>query len=129
MISLEADYVERGDTYEQLILLDPLDQIVLTALHLHCMHGLKRQDTNAFMRLLTRNSLVNKFHYHVFRCYERDLLFDLRPNHSRKNNKTVSNVVEEDEKGISQEEHLWGVDSTNGAIVKSTLKPLVGKRI
>lgn len=93
------------------------------------MHGLEREDTDTFMRLLTRNSLVYKLHYNVFRCYKRDLLLYLGPNHSRENDKTVSDVVEKDEKGISQEEHLWDVDPTDGAIVKSTLKPLVGKRI
>jgi len=121
--------MSKEETYKELILLDPLDQIVLTALHLHRVNCLAREDTNTFMRLLTRNPQVDKLHNNVFRCHERDLLLYLGSNHSRKNDKAVSDVVEEDEKGISQEEHLWDVNSTDGAIVKSPLKPLVGKRI
>lgn len=71
---------------------------------------------------------MNKIHYNVSRCYERDLLLYLRTDHSRKINKTMSGVVKEDEKGVSQEKHLWDVDATDGTTVKCTLKPLAGKR-
>ena len=121
--------MSKDETYKEHVLLDPLNQIVLTALHLHGINSLEREDTNTFMRLLTRNTPGDKLHNNIFRSYEWNLLLYLRPNHSRKNNKAVSDVVEEDEKGISQEEHLWDVNSTDGAIVKSPLKPLVRKCI
>ena len=116
--------VSHHETYEELILLDPVNQVVLTALHLHCMNSLERENTNSFVCLLTRNSLMDKLHDNVFRSHERELLLYLRSNHGRKDNEAVSNVVEKDEKGVSQEEHLWDIDSADGTIVKSPLKPL-----
>ena len=81
------------------------------------------------MSLLARDTLVHKLHYDVLRGYERDLLFYLRLDHSREDNNAVGDVVEKDKQSISQEEHLWNVNSADGAVVKCPLKPLTGKSI
>ena len=91
------------------------------------MNGLAREDTDMFVRLLTRYTPLDQLHNDIFRGYERDLLLQLRPYHSGENDKAVGDVVEEDEKGVGQEEHFWDVDSTDGAVVESALEPLAGE--
>ena len=47
------------NAHKEIIIPDPLDQIVLTALHLHRTDGLEREGADTFVRLSTRDSPVD----------------------------------------------------------------------
>ena len=93
------------------------------------MHRLEREDPDPFVRLLPRHAPVNELHDDVFRRDERDFLLDLGPDHGGEDDEAVGDVVEEDEEGVGQEEHLRDVDPSDGAVVEGALEPLARKGV
>lgn len=68
--------------YKELGLLDPLNQVVLAALHFHDMCGFTRQKTDLLVRLLTRGTMANHLHDDVLSSHEGQFLRKLRVNDS-----------------------------------------------
>jgi hypothetical protein len=116
------------ETYKEFRPLDPFNEIIVSTLHLNMIGGLKREDTNLLVCYLARDSLVDETDENIFCGHEWEFLHKLRMNDGWKDDQAICNVIEAIEDGISQEEHFGDVHSTDCAIVKTALQPLLRKR-
>lgn len=76
------------------------------------------------MRFLPADPLMHKPHDNPLHSHERQFLVHLPPDHGRIDDQTRRDVVEGDEDGVSEEEHLRDVHAADGGIVKGALEPL-----
>lgn len=115
----------RRKTYEETILFNPRDEVILRASRLHRLDRLTREDADALVGFLPRHARVHEFHDDVFRGHEREFLVQLGSDHGGEDDEAVGDVVEEDEEGVGEEEHFRDVDAPDGAVVEGALEPLL----
>ena len=76
------------------------------------------------MRVLARDAVAGELHEDRLGRHEGQLLVDAGADNVGIHNKTVGNVVEGQQDGISQQEHLGDVHAADGAVVERALEPL-----
>ena len=79
------------------------------------------------MRLLPRHTVfIDEANDDVFRRQERQFLHKLSVDHGGEDDKPAGDVVEAEEDGVGQKEHLGDIHATAGAVVEGALEPLLG---
>ena len=98
------------------ILLNPLDQIVLSTLLLHNRTSLVREDTDVLMALLTITTLLDHGHDDVLGGHEGELLVDAALDDLGVDDEALGDVLEEGQEDVCGEEGLGQADTTVGTI-------------
>ena len=78
------------------------------------------------MRFLPAYPFMHKPHDNPLHRHEGHFLVHLSPNHGRVDDQTGCDVVEGDEYGVGEQEHLWDVHAADGGVVEGALEPLRG---
>ena len=78
------------------------------------------------MRFLPAHPLMHKPHDDPLHRHKRQFLVHLPPDHRWIDDQAGCDVVEGDEDGVGEQEHLRQVHAADGGVVKGALQPLGG---
>eukprot|EP00123_Amoebidium_parasiticum_P016962 comp23659_c0_seq1/m.40437 comp23659_c0_seq1/g.40437 ORF comp23659_c0_seq1/g.40437 comp23659_c0_seq1/m.40437 type:complete len:308 (+) comp23659_c0_seq1:179-1102(+) len=109
--------------------LDPLNQIVLPALHLDHLCSLMRQHTDLLVALLAITTGLDHSHDDVLSSHKRQLLTDALLNHLGIDDQTLAHVLQGVEADVGSKEGLRQGNAPDGTVVKGALHPLHGRSL
>lgn len=106
------------DGLEELVLLDPLDEVVLSALLLHDARSFVGVDPNLFVSVLARSSSSDRLHDDGLGDHEGQFCLDMAGNDLGVHNQTIRNVVEADQNGVGEKERLGDINAADSAVIE-----------
>lgn len=112
------------DRLEELGLLDALEQVVLATLLLDDGASLVGQDADLLVGVLAGDAVLGELHEDGLGSHEGQLLVDAGADDLGVDDEAVSDVVEGEQDGVGQQEHLGDVHAADGAVVERALEPL-----
>ena len=117
------------DRLEELGRANAINEVVLLTLVLDVGTGLVGQDTDLLVGFLARLALCYESHDDGFCDHEGEFFLDACVDALGVDDEAGGDVVEGEEDGVGEEEHLGDVDAADGAVVECTLHPLVGEGV